>query len=125
MYIDTCVTVHAFLGLTQRAVTHIVSLPIGQQMAIAGCIQLAWRAYLLSPSRAFRMKAVVTLQAAVRGCIARRHVALLRQRAGAAAAMKAALATGIRSDVMEAALQLRNAGVSFLHLHNTDAGTVV
>ena len=63
------------------------------------------------------MRAVVTLQAAARGCIARRHVALLHHRAKAGAAMKAALATGIQSDVKAAALQLRNAGVHFLLSH--------
>lgn len=79
----------------------------------AGCIQSAWRAYLLSPGRALRLRAILTVQAAVRGHAARRHVAHLHQVAAAEAGMKLALASGSRTKVEAAALQLRQAGEGF------------
>ena len=88
----------------------LLLLLVTSVLACTGCIQLAWRAWLLSPSRAVRMQAVVMLQAAVRGHAARHLVAQLRQRAAASNAMKAALASGSRSQVKSAALQLSTAG---------------
>lgn len=88
----------------------LVLLRHDASMTHAGCIQLAWRAYLLSPGRALRIQAVITVQAAVRAHAARRRVARLRQVSDANTAMQLALASGSRSKVEEAALQLRQAG---------------
>ena len=65
---------------------------------------------MVSPVRGYRLRAITRLQAAFRGCAARRCAAQLRLQKAAVAAMHAALCSGSRIQVEAASANLRDAG---------------
>jgi len=82
-----------------------------------GCIQHAWRAYHTSPARAYRLAAVVRIQAGIRAVATQRHAAYVRCQRSAVAAIDAAMLSGLRSQLQEASAQLVQAGVLSAYIH--------